>query len=177
MVDRVMGVLRLDSNTFEEVEADTSATSQAAIIVVLVALLSGIGSGVGADNFVLGFLGAAAGALLGWVVWSGVTYFIGTNLFGGQADIGEMLRVIGFAQAPGMLNVLGFIPVLGGIIALIAAIWSLIAGFIAIRQGLDIDNVKTLITVVLGWIAAAIVIGLLTALIGGTAAGLGALLS
>lgn len=176
MVDRIMGVLRLDANTFEEVEADQSATSQAAIVVVLVALLSGIGSGIGADNFVLGFVGSALAALLGWVVWSAVTFFIGTNLFDGQADIGEMLRVIGFAQAPGALNVLGFIPILGGIIGLVAAIWSLVAGFIAVRQGLDLDNTKTLITVVIGWFVAFILIAIITFVVGGAAAGVGALL-
>ena len=71
--------------------------------------------------------------------------------------MGEMLRVLGFAQAPQLLTVFSFIPCLGVIIALAAAIWSLIAGFIAIRQGLDIDNMQTAITVILSWLIAVVV--------------------
>ncbi len=152
MLDRIMGVLRLDVNTYEEIEADTSATSQAAIVVVAAAILTGIGTGLDSDSFFIGFIGTAVWALISWVIWSGITYLVGTKMFDGQADMGEMLRVIGYAQAPNMLRVLSFIPVLGGIIGFVAAIWSLITAFIAVRQGLDIDNVKTVITVVIGWL-------------------------
>jgi hypothetical protein len=34
----------------------------------------------------------------------------------------------------------------------IGGIWSLIAGFIAIRQGLDLDNVKAALTVLVGFV-------------------------
>lgn len=167
MLDRIMGVLRLDVNTFEEVEADQNATSQAAMIVVLVAILTGIGTGLLGDNFVMGFISAALGALLGWLVWAALTYFIGTNFFGGQADLGEMLRVIGFAQVPNALAVLGFISVLGPIISFVASIWALVAAFIGVRQGLDIDNVKTAITVVIGWLVVFIGTLLITGLMAG----------
>jgi hypothetical protein len=48
MLERLMGVFMLNANTFEEIEHDQTATSQAAIIVAAVAILSGIGSGIGA---------------------------------------------------------------------------------------------------------------------------------
>jgi hypothetical protein len=53
--------------------------------------------------------------------------------------------VIGFAYAP---LILGIIPCLGG---LVGSIWALIAGFVAVRQGLDFDNVKALLTVLIGF--------------------------
>ena len=191
MLERIMGVIRLDVNTFEEIEHDESATSQALIIVIVVAVLSAISGFIGAraagqalDNLgELGELGAQGdlpfdpsailgaaeispiggafsaflGVIIAWLLWSGLTYLIGVNVFGGEATMGEMMRVIGFAYAPQVLGVLGFIPCIGWIAALAGSIWSLVCGYIGIRQGLDLDNGKTAATVVISWLIAVVV--------------------
>ena len=148
MLARVIGVFKLDSKTFEEIENNSSLTLYAAIIVALVALVSGVGIGISRVIFggsVLGgFFGTIFSTLLGWVVWSAITWFVGTRFFGGKADLPEMLRVIGFAYIPLILSI---IPCIGSIIG---GIWALIAGFVAVRQGLDLDNTKTFLTVVVG---------------------------
>ena len=177
MINRIMGVLRLDVNTFEEIEADESATMQAVIVVSAVAIVGGlIGGGISAamgGSFVGSFLSTLLNAYLGWVVWSAVTYFVGTSFFGGTSTMGEMLRVIGFAQAPGIL---AFIPVCG---AFVGWIWSIACGFIAVRQGLDIDNTKAALTIVIGWVAVfilSLVIGAILGAVGlATGAGMSAL--
>jgi hypothetical protein len=173
MFARVIGVFKLDVDTFEEIEHDQSATGQAAIVVAIVALLGAIGSGLAAvfsdQSFFTNFLTTLIWTFIGWVLWSAVTYLVGTSLFQGQADLGEMLRVIGFAYAP---QALGIIPCLGTIVGII---WTLIAGFIAIRQGLDLDNTKAFLTIVIGlvvYIAGFCVLGLF---VGGLGAGIGAL--
>lgn len=148
MLDRILGVFKLNVNTFEEIEADKNATTQAAIIVVVVALL-GLGGGLLSSLFTqqlnLGSLiGSMFWTLAGWVIWAVVTWFVGTRFFGGQATIDEMLRVIGFAYAP---QVLMIIPCIGPIVGWV---WSLIAAFIGIRQGLDVDNTKTFFTILVG---------------------------
>jgi hypothetical protein len=89
---------------------------------------------------------------LGWLLWAGITYLIGAKLFGGTATWGELLRTIGFAQTPGVLHVLGLIPILGGIIRVGVAIWVLMAGIIAIRQALDISTGRAILTAGLGWL-------------------------
>lgn len=155
MINRIIGVLKLDVNTYEEIEADESATGQAAIVVSIVAIIGGlIGGGITAalgGSFIGSFLSTLLNAYIGWLVWAAVTYFVGTKFFGGQATMGEMLRVLGFAQAPGILRI---IPVCGGFIGWI---WSIATGFIAVRQGLDVDNTKAIITIVIGWVAVFIV--------------------
>lgn len=155
MIDRVMGVLKLDVNTFEEIEADETALSQAAIVVTVVAIVGGLlGGGVAAlfgGSFFGSFLRTLLNAYIGWVVWAGVTFFVGTRFFGGQSNMGEMLRVIGFAQAPGILAI---IPVCG---AFVGWIWSIACGFVAVRQGLDLDNTNALLTIVIGWVAVFVV--------------------
>lgn len=154
MFERIIGVFKLDVNTFEEVEHDQNATTQAALIVAVVALLSafgsGIAAGIGGGSFISSFFSTFVWAFVAWFLWSLVSYLVVTMLFSGQATLDEMLRVIGFAHGP---QILAIIPCIG---AVIGAIWSLIAGFIAIHQGLDLDNIKAFLTVVVGFLVMAI---------------------
>lgn len=149
MFNRITGVLKLDANTFEEVEHDLNATVQAGIIVVIVAICQGIANlyvtAFSQGNILLAFFGAVFWTIVGWILWSIISYVIGTWLFAGQATIGEMLRVIGFAYAP---QVLALVPCIGGIVGIL---WSLVAAFIAVRQGLDLDNLRTIFTILIGF--------------------------
>jgi hypothetical protein len=163
IVDRMKGAAMLDVNTYEEIEADSSATGQAATVVVIAAVSQAIGAL--RDTGSAGVIGTLIGAVVGWLIWSGVTYLIGDKLLGGTATWGELLRTIGFAQAPGVLGFLGIIPVLGGLLRFVIAIWVLVAGVIAIRQALDFSTGKAVLTAVLGWL----VFVLLTVFVGGAA--------
>jgi hypothetical protein len=149
--ERMVGAATLNIATYEEVEHDQTATGQAAGVVALVAIASAIGSyGMGG---LYGALGQLVSAFIGWAVWSAVTLLIGTKVFGGTADMGEMLRTLGFAQAVGVIKVLGIVPLLGWIAALAAGIWMLVCGVVAVRQALDFTTGKAIGTVVLGWLA------------------------
>ncbi|MBN2146438.1 MAG: YIP1 family protein [Anaerolineales bacterium] len=164
MLQHIIGVFKLNPQTFETIEKDTNLTGSAALIVVVVSLLSGLGTGFyntafGSKTFFSGFLGGIISVLLGWLLWSGVTWFVGTRLFKGQADLGEMLRVIGFAYSPQILSI---IPCVGGIIG---AIWTLAAGFVAVRQGLDLDNTKTALTIVVGFVAYLVLVAIVNAVL------------
>jgi hypothetical protein len=162
-LERVIGIFKLDVNTFEEIEHDVNATIQAAMVVAAVAFLSAVGSAVGAiigDGPIFGsFFGSLIWTFVGWFLWSVITYYVGTSLFNGKATVDEMLRVIGFAHAPMMLAI---IPCIGWFIGLV---WTLVAGFIAIRQGLDLDNVNAFLTIAVGFVvylAGRLVLGLIT---------------
>ena len=154
MVARMKGAAMLDVHTYEEVEADSSATAQAAGVVLIVALAQAIGGVAYGD---LRIVGAAVAAVVGWLLWSGITYLIGDKLLGGTATWGELLRTIGFAQTPGLLGILGGIPLLGWLIRLVVFLWLLVAGIIAIRQALDFGTGKAIATAVIGWLAFAVV--------------------
>jgi hypothetical protein len=107
ITDRMKGAALLDNATYEEVEADTTATGQAAIVVVLGAIASGIGMARAGSG---GIVMAVVGSLIGWALWAGITYLIGDKVLGGTATWGELLRTLGFAQAPRVLMVLGHHP-------------------------------------------------------------------
>ena len=164
LIERVLGVLKLDVNTYEAIEADESATSQAALVVAIVAIVGGVvGGGFSAmlgGSFIGTFISTLISAFVGWFIWSVVTYFVGTTLFGGKADLGQMLRVLGFAQAPGILAA---IPICG---SFIGWIWTLVCTFIAIRQGLDLDNTKAALTAVVAFIAVFVVSLLIASILG-----------
>ena len=160
MLERMTRAALLDVHTYEEVEADRSATGQAAAVVAIVAASQGIGAaGLGLPVI----LAAVVASLLGWLVWSGVTYLIGDKLLGGTATWGELLRTIGFAQTPGVFGALALLPIVGGVVRFVLTIWVLVAGIIAIRQALDFGTGKAILTALLGWLALAIPMALLSA--------------
>ena len=151
--NRMIRAARLDSQLYEEVENDTSATSQAAIVVTIAALAAGIAA-LFRDGIATAIVGVI-GALIGWVLWAAITYFVGKTFFATaetQVDLGEMLRALGFSYSPGIFAIVGSIPVLGGIVALVIAIWQLIASVIAVRQALDFSTGRAIGTVIVGWI-------------------------
>lgn len=150
IVDRMRGAAMFDVPTYEEVEHDTSATGQAAIVVVLAALAAGIGNVFRGGP---GILGGIVGSLLGWVAWSGITYFVGTRIFKGTATWGELARTLGFAQAPGLLMIAAIVPLLGWVVRIVVGLWMLGTGIVAIRQALDIDTGKAVMTALVGWLA------------------------
>jgi hypothetical protein len=163
-LERMKGAALLDVDTYEEVEADHAATAQAAAVVVLVAVARAIG---GAGEGGTGILAGVISALLGWLLWAGVAYLIGDELLGGRATWGELLRTLGFAQTPGLLAILGFIPVLGTLIRFIVAIWVLVTGLIALRQALDVSTGKAILTAVLGWLVVTVPLAVFLAAVRG----------
>src|SRR5919204_1692206 len=181
LTSRMIRAARLETSLYNEVEADLSATSQALTVVVLTALAGGIGSAIGQAlagrpaGIVGGLIGGVIAELIGWLVWSYVMYLVGTRVFHGTATYGELLRTLGFANSPGVLLILRFIPVLGGLVSLVVGIWRIVTGYIAVREALDLDNGNTLATIVVGIIAYLVVlliVGLVLAAVGVGAAGL-----
>jgi hypothetical protein len=176
LVNRMIRAARLDTSLYEEVEHDSSATSQAMQVVLIVALASGIGSALwklltlSPIDAVTGLVGGILVAVLGWLAWALVTYIIGAKIFGGTATYGEMLRTLGFAQSPNVLliftGILGGIPLLGGLLRLALLIWVLLAGLIAIRQALDVGTGKAVLTAIIGWIVMVIIVGIVASVFG-----------
>lgn len=150
IVDRMKGAALLDVATYEEVEHDNDATGQAAVVVIIVAVCSALGAIWRGGPSIIA---APISAVLGWLLWSAITYVIGDKLLGGTATWGELLRTIGFAQSPGVLMIFGIIPILGGVVRVVVALWLLVAGIIAIRQALDFSTGKAIVTALLGWVA------------------------
>ena len=166
-LQRLIGAAALDTAIYEEVEADKGATTQACATVVLSSLATGIGAlGFGADTVMqVAFISALA--LLTWAAWALITFEIGVRLMPlpqTRSDVGELLRTIGFATAPGCLRVLGVLPGVTIPVFAVSAVWMLAAMVVAVRHALDYQSTARAVAVCgLGWVLVvtmAIVLGL-----------------
>ena len=166
-INRMIRASKLDASLYEEVEADKSATLQAALVVVLSSLAAGVGAiSLGASNFLM----APILSLISWYIWAYLIYIIGTKLFPEQntkADHGQLLRTIGFSSAPGLIRIFGFTPDLMSITFIGAGIWMLIAMVIAVRQALDYQSTwRAIGVVVIGFLVQAIFLVMILRLFG-----------
>jgi len=152
-VDRMIGAARLDPRAYEEIESDEKATLQALAVVVLAALATGIGRG----EDVLA-IGVAVQALFMWVIWAGLSYAVGVYLIPEpqtNANLGQMLRTIGFAASPGILRFFRFIPFFGPLLSFVVGVWVVAAMVVAIRQALDYKSLgRAAVVCLIAWFVA-----------------------
>lgn len=161
---RVVGAVTLNPTAYEEVEHDPGATLQAAAIVAGSSVTTSVSwyFGIGDPGWILR---AAFHALLAWGIGALALWQIGTRLLPGQkteADLGQLLRTVGFAQAPGLFGLLAVVPVVGVFVPFGVAMWTIGATFVAVRQALDYDNTfRAIIVCLLAWVVSAIVFAVL----------------
>lgn len=162
LLRRLFGALALDPSAYEDVEADTHATWQAGLTVVLASAAAGVGAqGLGVD---VSPLPLAAVSLVAWAAWALLTFEVGVRVLPGprtHADVGELLRTLGFSAVPGLLLVLGALPGLALPIFVAVPLWMLAAMIVAVRQALDYQSTARAVAVcVVGWVlAVACVVG------------------
>ncbi len=162
-VHRLVGPAMLDAATYEEVEADRTATPQALTVVVCSSLAAAIGSyGMHGGSASLAFFASVSViALLAWAAWALVTFEIGSRLLptpDTRVDPGELLRTLGFAATPGLIQVFGVIPELTIPVRVLALVWALAASVVAVRQALDYKSTGRAIAVCsLGWLLSIVV--------------------
>ena len=154
-LQRLIGAAALDAVIYEEVEADTSATGQAFVVVLLSSLAAGVGARGLVGMSVANVIFISTLSLVAWATWALLVFEIGGRLMPEpqtRVDVGQLLRTIGFAATPGMLRVFGVLP--GATIPafVIAAVWMLLAMVVAVRQALDYKSTARAVAVcVFGW--------------------------
>ncbi len=175
MINGTIRAARLDVPFYEEVEHDPSYDRDALGLVILVSLVGALGSFLSSLfageilGAILGFIIAAIMGVFSYYLWAYLVHFIGTSMFKGTGDRGEVLRCLGFAYAPRLLNILSFVPCLGPLVGLIAWVWSMATGFVAVRQSMDLDNTNAALTVIISAvivIVITLILGLIFAAIG-----------
>jgi TM2 domain-containing membrane protein YozV len=137
---RLLRTLVLDPSGFEDVESDPRATWQAVAVVLASSLATGFGVGGFYAWDLSTFILTSAIALVTWVGWSILTLEIGTLVLPvpeTHADLGELLRTIGFAAAPGLLQIFAVIPHMFAVVMITTTVWMLAAMVMAVQRALD----------------------------------------
>ncbi len=165
---RIIGASTFDARTYEEVEADTGATGQAITVVLLASIAVGVAQAVGwffiggPLSAIVGLVGYTILAIAGWFMWVLITFIVGTKILPEpetKSDMGELMRTVGFAQAPGILRIVTVIPILGWLIGLAVWVWMLAAFVIAARQALDYKSTgRAIVVCAIGWIINGIIV-------------------
>ena len=141
---RLMGAAMLDGGTYEQLEHDRHATWQAALVVLLSSVATGTGAGLLGLAGPIGFARVGLIALVTWIAWAVLTLQIGSRALPEpqtRSDTGEMMRTIGFAATPGLLQVFAIIPGVAVPVFAITTAWMFAAMVVAIQHALDYTSV------------------------------------
>jgi hypothetical protein len=140
-LNRFLRAIKLDVGLFQEIIEDPKTFSQALIVVLIYSMTSAWGT-FGRTGAVGNNIGMIT-TLLGWYVWAFSTYVVGARMLpeaGTEPDRKTILRVIGFACAPGIVRILGFIQGLGLVVILIALAWMVAAATVGVKQAMNYES-------------------------------------
>ncbi len=71
LISRMIRAMKLQPALYEEVEADKSANTQAALVIVIVAVATAIGAGLSSlSGNILAAVWGLVIALVGWLLWA-----------------------------------------------------------------------------------------------------------
>ncbi len=156
LTDRIIGALTFRSGVYDDVEKDTSFTQTAWIIVIVASFLSQLGS---TRNLIAAIIGTIFAVIAFYVlVW--IINWVGREVFKADVTVDELIRSLGLASVWVAIGVLGLIPVLGGVISLLAGLLHLVALLIATKAALDLEWVQTIVTVVIGFIVYSVIVAI-----------------
>ena len=141
-VEYAVRAITLNRETYREVARDTYMTGPALLIALISQILQSLNSQSGFD-------------LVNILVRIGVWIFAVVFLYGaaivlrGKGNYTATLRVAGFAQAAHILEVLGFIPIVGDLARFLAIVLSFFGVWIGVSEAHDIHGWRTFLIPVL----------------------------
>lgn len=168
-IDRVLGVVKLQEPVYAEIKRDASALIQAVLVVVISALATNAWVAVFAPNGIVRALGGLVLAFAAWLLFGTLAWWLGTRWFAPKwapPDVRQVLTLTGFATAPGVLNILGFVPLIGWLILMVASIWGLLTAYTAVRIGLGADERNGLAATFIAYLANALLFALAANVLG-----------
>ncbi len=147
---RVVRAIRLDPSLYRQVADDDEYLTEAFLIVIVVAILGALGVGLGGQRALTAFIVELVNSVVfGWLLWALIAFFVG-DMLGGRSSFVEMARTLGYANAPRLLAIFGFLPCVGWVFRIAAWGLSVAAGVIAVRESMEFDTTKAIITSVVG---------------------------
>lgn len=160
---RFMGALALDASAFEGIEADRHAAMQSVLVVMMVCVAGGVAAMGYGEIGIPAFVSGAIISLGAWLVWAAVITTVGTFALPEpqtRSDLPELLRVLGFAAAPGVFIALAAMRAAAPLVVIVVSLWTIAAAVLGVRQALDYRSTpRALAVCVLGWLVSVCVVG------------------
>jgi hypothetical protein len=176
LMGRIIRAFTFRKEVYAEVEKDTSFTTTAWVLVVVVAFLNQLGTHA-SGNLVRWLLGTVVFTIVTVIAFATAAWVmnrVGRAVFHAEVTLDELVRTLGLAYVWQAVGVLGVVTVFSDALSclllpvlVIAWIPMTIAWFLAAKEALGLEWVQTIVTVVIGWIAyfvAAFAIGVLLSL-------------
>lgn len=169
MLNRIIGAFLFRTKVYANVERDKGFTTTAWILVVVVAFLNQLGAYVSLKNPVNWLISAVIATVLvviGFALSALIISWVGRAIFGAKTNFGEVVRTTGLAYVWNIIGVLGILVALAPTalacillpIFLITWVLTLLARLVAVKEALDLDWIRTIITVIVGWIVEVILV-------------------
>jgi hypothetical protein len=134
-LQRVAAVFQLDPRVYAEIDGDPSTIPQAFAVVILTAVVAGLGQGSIAYLFL-----STAMLILIWLMAAALIWGVGTLVVGDRSDYARLLRCLGFAYAWFGLLLFENIAWLGNLVRL-ASVGLCLASFVqATRQVMAVET-------------------------------------
>ena len=156
LINRIIGAFTFRKGVYADVEHDPSFTTTAWMIVVIATLLNRLNALLYSSERLFAAIVSAILSILGFAIGVLVINWIGSTLFKANVTFGQGIRALGLAyvwKAIGILSLLAsFSTPLSGVLDLLIGLATIISWLIAAKEALDLDWLKTGITVVLGWL-------------------------
>ena len=163
MLERAIRAAFLDRRAYQGITDDPRTTFSALGIVAVAAVAFGLGmrnrpiEGSEATPTEV-MLVAISTVMVGWVAWAFVCNVFGTRVLGGNANNRILLRALGIAHGPSLLFLLISLPVIGDPALILARVWLLVAGVVAVREAQGFGWLQSILPTVTGWIVAIIIL-------------------
>ena len=159
--ERILGAFAFRRKVYADVERDTTFTMTAWLLVAVVAFLNQLGAH--ASTQVLNWLGSTIVGTVWSVISFGVAAYVmnwtGRTLFKAEVSFGELVRTLGLAYVWTIVIIIGVVAGISGILSflltpvlIVGWVMLVISWFVAAKQALDLDVVKSIVTVALGWL-------------------------
>jgi hypothetical protein len=164
LLARAGRVFRLERSVFQEVAGAPQATGQALLILLILAIATGIAGVVDPDQPgppMLRFAAEVISSLIGWAVLVLFSLVAGRTLKG-RGSFSRNFRAIAFAQIPAVVTWLRIVPQVGALFNLAGSLMVLVASWLALQEALHLSKWRALLIP----IAALLVIALSLAVIG-----------
>jgi hypothetical protein len=172
LTNRIIGAFTFRKGVYAEVEKDTSFTTTAWTLVVVVAFLKHLGSFASSTEWLSAAIVGTISAIPSFALGVLIVNWVGRTVFNADVGFGELVRTLGLAYVWQVIGVLGILTAFSEALSYllapvqtIAAILMIIAWLIAAKEALDLEWVQTIVTVILGWLAQFVLTTVITGLV------------